>query len=262
MKQSIRTASYVAAGVCAGSFLASTVVAQDAKPEEKKPLWETKADVGLTLTRGNSKNLALSAGIDTSRKWTRDEFLAGARIGYGETSTDGNKSTTQQDAKAYAQWNHLFNERLYGGLRVDGLYDRIANINYRVTVSPLLGYYFIKNASTFLAGEVGPSFVTEETVFRRPGPNRIDKDSYVGLRFADRFEHKFKGGARVWQKAEWIPQVNDFENWILTAEIGAAAPITKHLDVTIVLQDTYDNVPAVGRLKNDLKLIAGLAYKF
>lgn len=28
-----------------------------------------------------------------------------------------------------------------------------------------------------------------------------------------------------------------------------------------MLQNPYDNVPAVGLLKNDLKLIAGIAYK-
>ncbi len=262
MKQSIRTASYVTAGVCAGSFAASTVVAQDAKPEEPKPRWETVANVGLSLTRGNSKNLLFSAGIDTTRKWTKDEFLAGAKLSYGDTTTDGTKSTTQQDAKAYGQWNHLFTPRFYGGLRIDGLYDKIANINYRFTVSPLVGYYFIKDASTTLSGEFGPSLVTEETVFRRPGPNRIDKDSYIGLRFGDRFEHKFKGGARIWQTAEWIPQISDFNNWILNAELGVSAPLSKKMDVRLVLQDTYDNVPAVGRLKNDLKLIAGLGYKF
>jgi hypothetical protein len=28
------------------------------------------------------------------------------------------------------------------------------------------------------------------------------------------------------------------------------------------LQDSYNNIPAAGRLKNDLKLITSLAYKF
>ncbi len=263
LNQSIRTASFVTAGVCAAGVVAQNAVAQDAKPEEPKPRWETVANVGLTLTRGNSKNLLASAGIDTVRKWTTDEFLAGAKIAYGNTTVNGEKSTTQQDARGYGQWNHLFTPRFYGGLRVDGLYDKVAGIHYRFTVSPMVGYYFIKEANTTLSGEVGPSFITEEVVSKLAGGGkRIDENSYIGLRVGERFEHKFKGGAKLWQTAEWIPQVTDFENWILNAELGLSAPITKKMDVRLVLQDTYDNVPALGRVKNDLKLIAGLGYKF
>lgn len=79
--------------------------------------------------------------------------------------------------------------------------------------------------------------------------------SYWGLRVAERFEQKFGNGARVWENAEWIPQVDDFKNWILNAEAGASAPIAKSLDVRLTIQDTYNNEPAAGRLKNDLRLL-------
>jgi putative salt-induced outer membrane protein YdiY len=262
--------SVMVAGLSAGTSITQTVTAQEAaKPEEKKPRWETIGNVGLMLTRGNSKNLLATAGIDTVRKWTQDELLLGAKLSYGETTVDGDSSTTQQDAKGYGQWNHLFTPRIYAGLRVDGVYDKIAGIHYRFTISPMAGYYFIKNERTTLSGELGPSFITEEVVSRVPNPTpppsdikRIDENSYVGVRVGERFEHKFKSGAKLWQTAEWIPQITDFENWILNAELGISAPITKKLDARLVLQDTYDNVPPIGRQKNDLKLIAGLGYKF
>ena len=239
---------------------ASVQAADAAKPEDKG--WETIGSAGLTLTRGNSKNLLATLGVDSVRKWSKDEALLGAKVAYGNTTVDGEKNTTQHDIKGYGQYNHLFTERAYGGLRADGLYDKVAAINYRFTVSPLAGYYFIKEKNTMLAGEAGPSFISEEVEFRRPGENRVDENSYVGLRLGERFEHKFASGAKVWQNAEWIPQITDFENWILNAEIGVSAPITKKLDARLVLQDTYDNVPAPGRQKNDMKLIAGLGYKF
>jgi hypothetical protein len=84
----------------------------------------------------------------------------------------------------------------------------------------------------------------------------------LGLRIGERFEHKFKTGARFWQTLEWIPQVDKFENWILNAEAGISAPIIKALDVRLVAQDSYNNRPATGRLKNDLKLLAGVGYRF
>jgi putative salt-induced outer membrane protein YdiY len=264
-----RIASLLITALCLGGFLAVSAMAQDAKPEEKKPRWETVANLGVTLTRGNSKNLLATAGLDTVRKLPQDEFFLGAKLSYGDTTVDGEKSTTQQDAKGYGQWNHLFTPRFYGGLRVDGLYDKIAGIHYRFTISPLVGYYFIKNTNMTLSAEVGPSYITEEVVSRVPDPfnpgqtvKRVDENSYIAARVGERFEYKFMSGAKLWQTAEWLPQVTDVENWILIAEIGLSAPVTKKLSAQLVLQDTYDNVPATGRLKNDLKLIAGLAYKF
>jgi putative salt-induced outer membrane protein YdiY len=148
----------------------------------------------------------------------------------------------------------LFNQRLYGGLRVEGLYDKIADVDYRFTISPLLGYYIIKDPATSLAVEAGPSLVLE-----RVGS---EDSTYLGGRVGERFEHKFKSGAKIWETAEWITQVDDVENWILNAEAGVSAPIVKALDVRIVVQNSYDNQPAPGRLKNDFKLIAGLGYRF
>ena len=56
----------------------------------------------------------------------------------------------------------MFTERFYAGLRLDAAFDGIAELDYRVTLTPLAGYYFIKNAKTTLAVEVGPSLVTEQ----------------------------------------------------------------------------------------------------
>ena len=75
----------------------------------------------------------------------------------GETKVDGSDRTKNADmARGFVQYNRLFTERLFGYGRVDALYDDVANIQYRVTLSPGLGYYFIKEPKTELSGEVGP----------------------------------------------------------------------------------------------------------
>jgi hypothetical protein len=102
---------------------------------------------------------------------------------------------------------------------------------------------------------VGPSYVLEKV-------GDTGARGYLGLRLGERFEHKFANGARIWQTAEITPEVSEWDNYVFNFEIGLDAPITKSLSSRIVLQDTYDNEPTPGRLKNDLKLIAGIAYKF
>jgi putative salt-induced outer membrane protein YdiY len=86
--------------------------------------------------------------------------------------------------------------------------------------------------------------------------------TYTSLRLAERFEHKFNDNARVWQKVEFLPQVNKPDNFLINAEIGLEASISKKLSLQVALQDNFVNQPAPGRKDNDIKLISGLAYKF
>jgi hypothetical protein len=249
----------LAASVLAGTLCAGLAPAQ---AQETKG-WESVAGAGVTLTRGNSKSFLATANLDTKRKWAKDEALLGGAAGYGKTTvvtrgadpTPDEETKTAAFAKGYGQYNHLFSERLYGAFRADVLHDDISDVHYRVTLAPLVGYYFIKSESTTLSADIGPSWVIEKV-------GEAGARGYLGLRLGERFEHKFKNGARIWQMADLTPEVENWENYVVNFELGAAAPITKSLSTRIVLQDTYDNQPTPGRLKNDLKLLAGLEYKF
>jgi putative salt-induced outer membrane protein YdiY len=66
----------------------------------------------------------------------------------------------------------------------------------------------------------------------------------------------------MWQSLEFLPQVDDFANYIINAEIGAEATLSTKLALRAVAQDTYDHRPAEGRKQNDVKLITSLVYKF
>src|ERR1043166_5945797 len=230
--------------------------APDAGPPKK---WDSVATAGATLTRGNSKTFLGTFGLNTKRTWTNDEVLFGASAGYGQNTltVGGNKVETTTDSyiKGFGQWNHLFTPQTYAGLRVTGDHDDIASLAYRATVSPMVGYYFVKRPDAFLAGEVGPSYVREKFFHQ-------ETHNYIGLLVGERGERKFHSGAKIWESLEWIPKVQDMDHYLLNTEAGVSAPINKALSLSLVLQDTYKNVPALGKLKNDLKLIAGLSYNF
>jgi putative salt-induced outer membrane protein YdiY len=125
-----------------------------------------------------------------------------------------------------------------------------------VTFSPLAGYYLIKETKTSLAVEAGPSLVLEKYKGQ-------SSESYFAARFAERFEHKLSDTTRIWQSLEYLPRVDRWaEKYIITAEVGIETAITKKWSLRVVGQDIYDSEPAAGRKNNDLRLIAGTAYKF
>ncbi len=250
----------IIAGFC---FSLLTAVSYGADPDPAittnappKAHWESVLSADATLTRGNSQTFLGTVSLNSTRKTKENELLFNASAGYGENTTrPGNVTTETADfLKGSAQWNHLFTDRLYSGLRVEGLHDNLSGINYRLMVSPMVGYYVIKETNTFVSVEVGPSYVYEEIGHRT--------ESYAAARIGQRFEHKFSTGAKIWENLEWLPQVDKFDNWILNAEAGISAPVTKFLDARLVAQDTYNNQPATGLLKNDFKLMAGIGYRF
>jgi putative salt-induced outer membrane protein YdiY len=215
-----------------------------------KPRWNSTAAAGLTLTSGNSETLLITANLGTEKKWDRNEVAFGIDGAYGEQDDLKNVETLH----GFGQYNRLFSERLFGFLRADALHDDIADVDYRVTLSGGLGYYFIKNKTTFLRGEVGPG-----VVFEKAGG---DTDTYMTLRVAERFEHQLTKTAKLWQSAEFLPDVSDWDNYVINAEIGIDVAISTKWSLTTYIQDTYDNQPAPGRKHNDLKLVAGTKYKF
>ena len=107
--------------------------------------------------------------------------------------------------------------------------------NYRFTFSPGAGYYFLKETNTTLAVEAGPGLIVQQL-------GGVDT-TYATLRLAERFEHKLDNGARVWEKAEFLPQVNKLENFLVNAEIGAEAALTKTLSLRSRCRTTSSTSP-------------------
>jgi len=215
-----------------------------------KPAWESSISAGLSLTKGNSDTLLTTVAFKTRKKTRENEFTFGADGSYGENNSVKNNETLH----GVGQFNHLFSDRFYGYLNAEGLHDGIAHLQYRFTFSPGAGLYFLKETNTTLAGEAGPGLI-----FQRLG--NVDT-TYATLRLAERFEHKLDNGARVWERAEFLPQVNKLGNFLVNAEIGAEAALTKTLSLRVTVQDNYINQPASGRKSNDLKLISSVVYKF
>lgn len=213
--------------------------------------WESSVTAGLTLTRGNSDTLLVTGGAQTHKKTPENEIGLGADGAYGV-----NNSVKDVDSvHGFGQYNHLFTDKFYGYLRAEALHDGVADLQYRINVGPGAGYYFLKETNTTLAGEFGVTFVDQ----RLGG----EDDNYVTLRLAERFEHKFTGyNARLWENAEILPQINKFENYIINAEIGIESSISKSVSLKTFLVDNFNNEPAAGRQKNDVRLVSGITYKF
>lgn len=223
----------------------------------------TALNAGLTLTDGNSETMSANASLITEgEKEGLGSVLAGIEANYGEntvkTTSEVNgetvesesDETTVNNAKAYANVKKTLSPKTYGYLAGDVMFDDIAEIDYRATLGPGLGAYLVKNAKRELSLDAGPSYVWEKV--------GGESDDYLALRFAERYTCQMSKTAKLIQSLEYIPEASDFDNYLLTGEVGVEAAINASLSLRVVLQDRYDSTPATGKERNDLSLIAGL----
>ena len=233
----------------AGTLVQIMQISNTVPPAPTYP-WESSVAAGVALTRGNSDTTLLTTKLETHKKKLDNEYIFGADAAYGE-----NDGTQNQDSlHGMGQYNHLFNPRNYAFANADALHDGIQDLKYRVSLSPGAGYYFVKTKATSLVGEAGPGMVSED----RGDMN----NTYLSFRLAEHFDQKLNPTARLWEKAEFIPQVNNFDNYIMNAEIGMETALTKKLSLQVIFDESYVNQSAVGHENNDIKLVSGIAYKF
>jgi putative salt-induced outer membrane protein YdiY len=223
---------------------------QTAVVSTNQPVWESSLAAGLSLTKGNSDTLLTTMAFKTHKKTLENEFMFGVDGSYGENNSVKNNESLH----GFGQYNHLFGEHFYDFFNLEGLHDGIADLQYRFTLSPGAGYYILKETNTTLAGELGPGLICQRL-------GEVDT-TYASLRLAEWFDHKLNNGSRVWEKAEVLPQVNKFENFLVNAEVGAEAALNKTFSLRVTLQDNFINQPAPGRKDNDVKLISSVVYKF
>jgi putative salt-induced outer membrane protein YdiY len=253
---SVGTVSLYAQDAAATPPAPAALIATNAPPPKPKPKWESTLTASLSLTRGNSETLTASGAAATQKKWDKNEIKLGIDGTYGEITQGTNTTVNPNMFHGFGQYNRLFSERLFGYARAEGLHDEVADIKYRVSVSPGGGYYFIKNKTTDLDLELGPGFIWQD----QGGV----VDNYATLRVGDNFNHKFSDRAKFWQKTEVLPKVANFAYVIVSSEIGVSATLTedKKLALTVTLNHTYNSQPAAGRLRNDTILKTGITYAF
>ena len=213
--------------------------------------WDKGLNVGLNLTDGNSDTLGLNAGILAERGAPEDDSRCalGFVYNYGETED----VRTVDNQQVFAKHREVLTGNTYGYASISWLRDDIAAIDYRVIVGAGLGQYLVRNETTALGVEFGLAWIAEDVA-------DVDVDVFA-LRFAQNLEHRFSDTARIVESVEYLPEANDFDNYLLNAEIAAEADMNEKILLRLAVQNRYDSTPAPGLEHNDVAVVAGLGYK-
>lgn len=222
--------------------------------------WESSASLGVSITRGNSETLAINPELRAQRKGASNEWLLRAMTAYAEDD----EGVTERNGKAVSQYNRLFTDRDYGYLNGEIGYDQMANVNYRTLVGPGAGHYFFRGPKFNVSLELGATWIAEELEVEdeATGKTESEPEDRIAVRVAEKADVAIGATAKAWEAVEYLPQVDDFDVYLLNAEVGIEAAISGNLSLKVVAQSRYNSNPAPDTEESDTALKASLVYKF
>lgn len=239
---------------CFGNAQAECADSNDpCAPKKVIGSWDTSGSFGFNLTRGNSDTKLINLGLKAHKESDKNiyDFMSAYNFGDDENATTEELgSTTRNDFRANGRYDRLLTDRWFTGVGSFFLYDEVADLDYRVTVDPGAGYYFVKNPDVNFRLEAGPSYVFEQQ-------GGIE-NNYLAPRIGDRLEWILSCTSKLYQSASVLLDVNDSENYLILAELGVEAALSTNLALVFTVRETYDNVPAEDREKGDLQVITAL----
>ncbi len=219
--------------------------------------WETSISLGTTLTDGNSRTLHSTGRIASEKRHgttLASILLEGA---YGESEYEDEegariKERTVANARSALtlrqRFEHFF---LYGGGTLE--HDDVAKVDYRAMLGLGLGTFLVHRDNLRISIEGGTGYLFEEVDGR--------SSDYPTLRLAERAELRISPTSKLWQMAEYIPQSDEIDNYLLNTEAGVEAAVNSRMNLGLVVKYRYDSTPPAGVEKGDFSLTAQVSLR-
>lgn len=217
----------------------------------KKPEgWKSELSIGVDLYRGNTDSQRTKGQLAAKNKTEYTRWDLGAEATYAET--DEEKSAER--ARAWLQYDQDISDWQYGSLRISVDYDALAALDYRLLFGPALGFVLRRTERQILKTEIGPSYVREK--------EGGETESFVALRVAESYEMDWTKTSKFWQSAEYLPDIQYGNNYLLNTEVGLRAAFDQTISLKFVLKHAFNSQPAEGKKKEDLSLESSLVFSF
>jgi putative salt-induced outer membrane protein YdiY len=237
-------------------------------PVEEKPpeTWHGAINVAFESARGNTYKNNASILANLNRRWDEDRVNIDFGYYYSETGTSkDNRETSTHRWEVEGQHDHFWTEKFYS--YENGRYERddIAGIDFRLRLGLGLGYQWLDGYKTGIgkvsfSQELGGAWVRVDYEEKDPSA----KDSFATLRYAHHLKYnpKWNEELEAFHNLEFLPQVDDWDNQLIKADVGFTTKIIMDFDLLAKIEWDYNSMPSVGRKSSDVRYIVGLGYKW
>ena len=217
--------------------------------------WDGNANIGFSLTSGNSSNTLFTAGVRAEKAGENDKWTT-----YGNTLWNRNKVGALNLTTSNAMWGGLrydrnITKKVFAFGAFDFERDKPQRLNMRNVFGGGLGYHAIKNDSTALDLFSGLAYNRTWYI----GPNKNAAEFLVG----DSFKHSFNDKMRFVQGFTLYPNLSDGGKFRFVFDSTLSADITKRIGWFVSIGDRYNSAPPFITIKkSDFLFATGLKMGF
>ena len=244
--------------VCGVAWLAAAppVRAQD-KPAGGAGAWSDAAEFGYVATAGNAQSTTLGFKNTLGRKWERSsiELKAGGVRASATTTTRtavgpgpaGFVVIEEKDTALSAE-NYFLNGRYDRTISGRAFWfggggwtrNRFAGVQNRYEAAGGIGTVWRDTDRTKFRTDYALSYTREDDVIQAPGV----KDSFAGLRFSWKYEHKFGDTTTFGNELIIDENLDDTSDLRGNLVNSVAVSTSRRLALKVSLQSLYDHQPA------------------
>lgn len=233
--------------------------------------WNGAANVGFSLTRGNSQTENLSLAFNAARATRDDKLSMYTNAVYG-TNQLATPSTTANTEAGGIRYDRNMNPRMFGFAGADFMSNALQDLNLRSVGSVGFGYHAIKSDKTTLDFLAGGNFTDEnytQTVSvaatnATPAYSYSSKlvHNFAALTLGEELMHKVGKSTVLTQKLYFYPDLTQTGEYRGTFDLGLVTKISKWLGWQNQFSDIYVSNPPEGARQNDVVLTTGLNFSF
>jgi putative salt-induced outer membrane protein YdiY len=226
-------------------------------PATKSQPWHGEVTLGGLVTTGNTQTQQVNATAEAIKRWEEERLTLKGQYLFGRQKDrdTGTSNTTTDSWLASGKYDHFLSKKLYlyGLMRVE--HDAIADLNLRVAPSVGVGYQWHESARWNFNTEAGLGWTFEDY-------DTGDSREYVNARLAYHYDRKLVDNVRFAHNLEYLPSLEDVGQFIVNADVGLRADLTKRMFTDFKIQWTYNSDPAPGAFENDVRYLASLGWRF
>ncbi len=231
--------------------------------------WNGGANVGFSLTRGNSQTENLALAFTAARATKTDKLSLYTNAVYG-TNQLATPSTTANTEAGGIRYDHNVNPRMFGFVGADFTSNALQDLNLRSVGSVGVGYHAIKSDRTTLDLLAGGNFTDEnytQTITNTtvtPPTTSTSKliHNFGALTLGEELTHKLGKSTVMIQKLYFYPNLTQTGEYRGTFDLGIVTKIGKWLGWQNQFGDIYVSNPPSGTRQNDVVLTTGLNFSF
>lgn len=237
-----------------------TVAVEEIKAVNAPPeVWTGAVVFNGVLNRGNTNNETAGLGADAvlrrDNPFADDRFTLKGDYNYGNTGRGADKTTTTDNLDALVKYDKFITEKLYGYGEVGYLHDRIAQLNVQLTPGAGLGYQWTDKPLFSFNTEGGVNYVYEDYQGSSP-------DQKADYRLAYHLTSQLNPTVSLFNDAEYLAAFEDPADYLLNADAGIRADLTKSFFAQFKVLYRRNDRPAAGALKDDLTYLLGVGWTF